>query len=266
MAVSTVKDCEVIFDMKQAIRRAGGGIAVLLGVMGTIGGCTDEETEFFILGNIHLESPECVARAEATESMLISGVLDVAIKPDYEATLLVGSQLAPRGDKANLRTETMITTITGAEVQLYTDAGALSTEFTVPASGVIRPESGADPGFGIITATLIPAATGLALADELSNPAEVRTRVAKVTVFGRTIGGLEVETSPFSYVIRVCEGCLVNFPASAFDPVFGCTGGSADDIEAPPCRTGQDDGFDCRICSGSNSFCAFPGGVAPPPE
>jgi hypothetical protein len=261
-----VKDCEVIFDMKQAIRRAGGSIAVLLGIIGMGEGCTDENTGFFILGNEHVESPECVARAEPTETMIITGVLDVAIKPDYEATLLVGSQLAPRGDKASLRTETMITTIAGAEVQLYTDTGALDTEFTVPAAGVIRPESGSDPGFGIITATLIPAASGVALADELNDPAEVRTRVAKVTVFGKTIGGLDVESAPFTFVIRVCEGCLVDFPADAFDPALGCTGGGSTDAQVPPCRPGQDDALDCRICAGQNDFCLFPGGVIPPPQ
>jgi hypothetical protein len=251
--------------MKHAIRSAAGGIVVLLAAMVTSGGCTTEETGFFILGNVAVDSPQCVARAEGSATLISSGLLDVAIKPDYEASLLVGSQLAPRGDKANLRTETMITTITGAEVQLYTDTGDLDTEFTVPAAGVILPDSAADPGFGIITATLIPAATGVELANELSNRAEIRTRVARVTVFGKTIGGLEVETAPLSYVIRVCKGCIVDFPAAAYDPALGCTGGSTDDTQQAPCRLGQDDPIDCRLCAGQNDFCTFPGGIVPPP-
>jgi len=249
--------------MKQVTRRAGGYVAVLLGVMAVSGGCTEDQTGFFILGNVAVDAPECVARADTSSALISSGVLDVALKPDYEASLLVGSQLAPRGDKANLRTETMITTITGAEVQLFTDTGTLDTEFTVPAAGVILPDSGNDPGFGIITATLIPAASGIALAGELNNPAEVRTRVAKVTVFGKTIGGLEVETAPLSYVIRVCEGCLVDFPASAYDPSAGCVPSSTGESIVPPCRTGQDDVVDCRYCTNQNSFCQFPGGVPP---
>jgi hypothetical protein len=261
-----VKDCEVIFDMKHAIRGANKGTALLLGIIGTVWGCTDEETGFFIRGNVVLDPPDCIARAEDSATLLISGLLDVGIRPDYQATLLVGSQLTPRGDKANLRSETSITTINGAEVQLYTDTGDLDAEFTVPATGVIPPEGGADPGFGIISATLIPASTGVELANELTNPAEIRTRVAKVTVFGKTIGGLEVESAPFSYVIRVCEGCIVNFPASSYDPVLGCTGSGAESAPETPCHVGQDDPVDCSVCAGQNDFCTFPGGIIPPPQ
>lgn len=245
--------------MKQVSRRAGACAATLLGVMAA-GGCAEEETGLYIRGNVLLDAPECIARAEGNTTLLITGFLDVALRPDYEATLLVGSQLTPRGDKANLRSETMITTITGAEVQLYDDTGALTTEFTVPATGVIQPSSSEEAGFGVITATLIPAATGIALANELSNPAEVRTRVAEARVFGTTIGGVDVESAPFSYVIRVCEGCLVDFPADAFSPVEGCLPGGSTQGVAAPCRFGQDSAVDCRLCVGENPYCQFPGG------
>jgi hypothetical protein len=244
-------------------RCSGGWGAFLVGV--AVIGCTDEQTGFFIMGNVNLVAPECSARAEGTAALIDSGVLDVALRREYQASLLVGSQLAPRGDKGNLRTETMITTVTGAEVHLYKDTGEQdqNSPFTVPASGVIRPEGSADPGFGIVTATLIPAQTGNDLAEELTNPAEIRTRVASVSVFGKTLGGLEVETAPHSFVIRVCEGCLINFPADAVSTTDQSCFGSAEDADEPPCRLGQDEGVDCRICSGSNPYCVFPGGVAP---
>lgn len=241
----------------------GGGWALALALGVSAIGCTEEQSGLFVIGNVVINAPECIARPEGSATLIDSGVLDVALKPDYEATLLVGSQLAPRGDKNNLRTETMITTITGAEVHLYTDTGAAdpnSPEFTVPANGVIMPDASADPGFGIAFATLIPAATGIAIASELSNPAEVRTRVASVIVFGKTIGGLEVETAPFSYVIRVCEGCLVDFPAVALNGEGQCFA-STMDAPGAPCRVGQDSSVDCRICSGSNPYCAVPGGA-----
>jgi hypothetical protein len=252
--------------MKLVLRRSGWAAAVLLAAASV--GCTDEQTGFFILGNVSLEAPACVARADATSTLISAGVLDVALKPDYEASLLVGSQLAPRGDKANLRTETMIATITGAEVHLYRDTGELDgAAFTVPAAGVILPDSSEDPGFGVVTATLIPAATGVALADELVNRAELRTRVAEVIVFGRTIGGLDIETAPLSYVIRVCEGCLIDFPSEAVthDPQSNQASCSIalDNAPLSPCRVGQDDPVDCRICQGDNDFCLVPGGVAP---
>jgi hypothetical protein len=247
--------------MKQVSLRAGGRAAVLLGIMAVSGGCTEDQTGFFILGNVAAEAPDCVATTDPGSPMYSSGTLDVALRSEYEASLLVGSQLTPRGDKANLRTETMITTITGAEVQLLTDTGALETEFTVPAAGVILPDSSADPGFGLVTATLIPTDSGNRLAEELNNPAEIKTRIARVVVFGKTIGGLEVETAPLSYVIRVCEGCLVEFPASSYDPVSGCVPSGAG--VAAPCRPGQDEAVDCRFCANQNSYCQFPGGVPP---
>jgi hypothetical protein len=243
-------------------RRSGGWGALFLGVAAL--GCTEERTSFFIEANVKIDPPECIARAEGSATRLLGGALDVGLRLDYEATLLVGSQLAPRGDKTNLRSETMIATITGAEVHLYTDTGEpdpYSPEFTVPATGVILPSGSADPGYGVVIATLIPEASGLGLAGEISSRGDIRTRVAVVSVFGTTIGGLDIESAEFTYVISVCEGCLVDFPAEAIATSDGsCFGSTTDSIEAP-CRTGQDSGVDCRVCSGSNPFCAFPGGV-----
>jgi len=238
--------------------------ALLLGVSGLA--CAEEETGFVIIGNIRTESPECLARADGAATLLLDGLLDVALSPEYEGTLLVGNLLTPRGDKPNLRTETMIANITGAEVHLYTDTGDPdpdSPEFTVPASGVIRPESSGDPGFGVLTATIIPAATGIRLAGELSSPAEVRTRVAVIRVFGKTVGGIDIESAPFNYVIRVCEGCSIEFPADAISTTDGSCFGAVTDDQQLPCRFGQDQSIDCRLCSGSNRFCTFPGGIDP---
>jgi hypothetical protein len=252
--------------MKQVSWRASGCAALLLGVMMGSAGCAEEETGFFIIGNVLMEAPECVASPDSSSTLLLSGLLDVALRPEYQATLIVGSQLTPRGDKENLRSETMIATITGAEVQVFRDTGELDTEFTVPASGVILPDGGAEAGLGIVSATLIPASSGVALAAEIQSSAEIRTRVTKTVVFGTTIGGLDVETSPWTYVIRVCEGCLVNFPAAAYqDPTVGCVPVDTGEAPVTPCHPGQDDSVDCRSCTGGNAFCQFPGGAPPMP-
>ncbi|MEO8178418.1 MAG: hypothetical protein ABI895_06250 [Deltaproteobacteria bacterium] len=219
-------------------------------------GCTDEESGLFIQGNVALTPPSCDARAESSSALLLAGVLDVGLKLDYDATLLVGSQLTPRSDKQNLRTETMITVIEGAEVHLFDDSGALVTEFTVPASGVIRPDPSDDPGFGIINATLIPQSTGLGLAAELVR-GQVKTQVAEVKVFGRTVGGLEVESAAIRYVIKVCLGCLVNYPAIALQN--GVCSRAPDQSPELPCFLGQDAVVDCRACAATNPICSSPG-------
>jgi hypothetical protein len=83
----------------------------------------------------------------------------------------------------------------------------------------------------------------------------VRTRIAQVRVFGETLGGLEVESADITYVIRVCEGCLVFFPSESLDMAGGCNQELDQNAGELPCRFGQDDAVDCRICRGVNRFC-----------
>lgn len=223
-------------------------------------GCTDEDTGMFILSNLALPAGSCSVRADATAASLGSGVLDVGLRLDYVASLLVANQLTPRGDKENLRTETMQVVMSGAEVRLFDDEGLLVEEFTVPASGVILPDPSTGPGLGIAVVTLIPPATGAALAEELTNPGQRRTLVAEAKVFGKTVGGLELESAAFTYVIRVCEGCLVNFPREALrqeNDVLYCDQDAVDENDIP-CLLGQDAPVDCRLCEG-NAYCR-PGG------
>src|SRR4051794_39204446 len=103
--------------MKDLFRRALGCLGLALLWAGSA--CSSDETGLFIQGNMVRTAPDCIARPEAAATLIGVGILDVGLKLDYEASLLVASQLTPRGDKTNLRTETMVTTIEGAEVHLY---------------------------------------------------------------------------------------------------------------------------------------------------
>src|SRR4051794_33187196 len=104
-------------DMKDLFGRALGGLGLALLCAGSA--CSNEETGLYIQGNVVLTAPDCTARPESAATLIGVGLLDVAQKLDYEASLLVASQLTPRGDKTNLRTETMVTNIEGAEVHLF---------------------------------------------------------------------------------------------------------------------------------------------------
>jgi hypothetical protein len=193
-----------------------------------------------------------VVRAESSATLLGYGVLDVGLKLDYDASLLVGSQLTPRADKDNLRTETMIAVVEGAEVHLFDDEGRPVVEFTVPASGVILPDSSDSAGYGVINATLIPQTQGLVLRDQLA-PGQSVTQVAEVSVFGKTVGGLELESAKLRYVVKVCKGCLIDFPPEALQA------GVCSRFDQPPtqipCRAGQDDAVDCRLCASNQEIC-----------
>jgi hypothetical protein len=242
--------------MKDLFRRAlGCPIGWMLVWAGW--GCSDEQSGLFIQGNVARQPPACEARAEAATALLGVGFLDVGLKLDYDASLLVGSQLTPRADKANLRSETMIAVVEGAEVHLYTDTGTLEAAFTVPASGVILPDPSDDAGYGIINATLIPQQSGSDLAAQLQ-PGQVVTRVAEVSVFGKTIGGLDVESAAIRYVIKVCRGCLVDFPPAALSATGECSR-AADQNPELPCRPGQDAIVDCRSCAATNDVCRSAG-------
>jgi hypothetical protein len=240
--------------MTRVFRRAVASACLLGSLLGSTA-CTDYETGFFILGTAALEAPQCGVTAEANATRLLDGALDVGLKLEYEATLLVGNQLTPRGDKENLRTETQVTTIFGAEIQLLNDTGELDTEFTVATSGVIIPSAAEEPGFGAVNVVLIPGTSGAALAADITDPRERRTRVAKVKVFGETIGGIEVESAEYTFVITVCEGCLVDFPVEALASDGSCTM-AGDQLPVEPCRPGQDNDLDCRLCSGA-AVCSF---------
>lgn len=211
------------------------GVSALMSLAGLMGyGCAEEETGLYILGVARPEPPDCSVRASADGQIYLAGALDVGgialpggdvvSKPtSYEASLIVGSQLTPRGDKQNVRTETMVTTIEGTEVRLLRDDGSVFSEYTVPAGGVIAPDDGADPGLGIVFVELIPGQVGAALAEELSER-QSRTVIARAKVFGTTLGGIEVESAEFVYVITVCKGCLDNVEPACFedDPPAVC--------------------------------------------
>jgi hypothetical protein len=188
-----------------------GGLALVAGL--GIQGCTDDETGLYIDGVMAVIAPQCTVRADPGGTQLLGGTLDITVRPTYDAVLLVGNQFTPRGDKQNLRAETMVVTVTGAVVRLFDALGTAVSEFSVPATGVIQPDSGAEPGFGNVDVTLIPGAEVERLLDPANGelpPGSLNsiTRVARVSVFGSTIGGNEVESSEFTYVINVCRGCL----------------------------------------------------------
>lgn len=241
--------------MKRLLLNSLSTAVLAVGFLGG-SGCTDENTEMLIVANLARPAGSCVARADLSATTLGNGFLDVGLKLDYVASLLVANQLTPRGDKSNLRTETMQVSLQGAEVRLLDAEDNLLEEFTVPASGVIFPEPAVGPGLGIATVTLVPATTGAELAQDLENRGQRRTLIAEAKVFGTTLGGLEVESGTFTYVIEVCEGCLIAFPTEALrleDNTLFCDQESVDENEVP-CRIGQDEGVDCRLCSG-NEFC-----------
>ena len=181
---------------------------------------------------------------------------------DYTAALVVGNQITERGSREQLRTETSRISLKGAEVRLETLKGELLVSpFSSTATGFIDAASGTDPAISVMYASLIPPSVSPSL------PAG--TIVAKVRVFGDTLGGQDVESSELLFPIEVCDGCLVSYPASARDLTadgteYVCkTATTAEDAAASeesqlPCELGIDLPAPCTVCSGVYEICQSP--------
>lgn len=231
-----------------------GGLIALAGSVAA--GCADNNATLFVFGVLAPVVPGCDVTADPSQPVFGSGTLDVALRTNYEAWLLVGNQFTPRGAKQQLRAETTRITLTGAEITLKDAATdqiitckdqAHCGEFSVYGSGFANSSKSEDPGYGIIAAQLIPNAVGESYRASLAGKAGTTVSlVATVKVFGTTLGNQDVESGGFSYPIQLCMGCLVDFSSGKADG--SCTPKAEGEIITPNCRMGQDDLVDCRSC------------------
>jgi hypothetical protein len=218
-------------------------------------GCADSESMLFIRQAQARVAGSCTVDTSPSSLVLLRGSLDLAFQRQYQAALLVGNQLVPRGNSAQLRTETARIQIQGAIVRAEDSSGAVVWgPATVPGSGFIDPASGSDPNFGVINTVLLGSDLGTSLVGQLmADRSLVRYFTSVARVFGRTLGGMTVESGEWRFPINVCYGCSIVFPPDASDPkvmpVPNCdlpaTTGST---VTHPCIVGQDEAVDCRVC------------------
>lgn len=223
--------------------------------------CAENDSMMFIIGVYARTSGTCAPQAEADSPIWANGVLDRLFANDYTAALLIGNQITERGSREQVRTETSRVALRGAEVRLETLKGAeLAAPFSSTATGFVDAASGTDPSLSVMYASLIPPSVAPTL------PAG--TVVAKVRVFGNTLGGQDVESSELLFPIEVCDGCLVSYPAEARDLTadgteYVCkTAIAADDAQSQdtvlPCQLGIDVPAPCTVCSGVYEICQSP--------
>jgi hypothetical protein len=221
---------------------------------GATTGCADNESMLFIRGVMAREAGNCEMVADDTATLLTAGIQDVGFLGAYSAALLVGNQLASRGQKTRSRTETSSITLEGAEVTLVKPNGSrLRTPFTSPGTGFVQVGSGQENGYGVMSSVLVPYVAALeALEDAGGGPSYA---IAEIRAFGKTLGGQEVESGIFKFPVNICRGCLVTFPMSSVVSGDVCQGGD-DTNETMPCVMGQDDVVSCAVCAGQYDVCA----------
>lgn len=235
-------------------------LLLTMGSLPLIPSCADNNSSMFAVGVMALDKSTCVAKADNTSTLLAGGVMDVAFTQSYTGFVLVGNQLTQRGSREQLRTETSRVTLRGAEIKLTTIDGKLLGNYSTVGTGFINAAEGDVPSYAAMSVNIIPSALGSS--SQLLDAGYV---VAKIRVFGDTLGNTAVTSSELDFPIRICEGCLVTYPTEARDPTtaggaYKCTtsASTTTTTEEPPCVLGQDDSFACTACSAAIPLCQDP--------
>ncbi len=237
----------------QRFRKATAAAFLALGASFASVSCVDNDSSLFIYGVMDIESTQCLASADASAVFIPRGILDRAFSDGYQAVFMVGSHLTQRGSRENLRTETSRLSITGAHVTLYGTSGQ-EISFDTPATGLVNPASGTDPGLATVF-------TQIVRPDDVNNLGEDGQFIARVKILGTTLGGQDIESGAYDYPITLCEGCLIYYPPEALDDSSGnylCDAGSGATAEASICFVGQDRPIPCTYCASFSDICADP--------
>jgi hypothetical protein len=232
-----------------------------LGTLALTSSCADNNSSLFVIGVIDINTTSCVAKPDTTDAFLAAGTMDLAFTNSYTASVLVGNQLTQRGSREQLRTETSRISLRGAEVKLTTLDGRELGNYSTVGTGFVDAASGDVPSYASMSVNLIPSALG--------NSAAVRGAkvvLAKIRVFGDSLGNASITSSELDFPINICEGCLVLYPADAADATVPANGGylcsrsttTTQNTAAPPCIQGQDQPFACTFCSGAYDLCHDP--------
>jgi len=233
-----------------------------LGSLALIPSCADNNSSLFVVGVISIDASTCVAKPDNTAVMLAEGIMDVAFTSSYTAFVLVGNQLTQRASSQQLRTETSRISLRGAEVTLTTLDGHTLGNYSTVGTGFVDASAGDVPAYAAMAVNVIPPALG---ANASVRGAKVV--LAKIRVFGETLGNAPVTSSELDFPIRVCEGCLVNYPSGAQDTTqpanspYKCTIAASTtqtSTDTGPCVVGQDKSFSCTACSASYDLCRDP--------
>lgn len=266
------------------------GALVLGGVLTSAVGCVDNTVSVYIR---QVQAPTlagvvCTVSSDPTSQIVSEGILDVALRNDYTLAPLLANQLLTRASMEQQRIESSTLNIQGFEIELHEGApeGALVVApFTVYQNVVVPASLAAGtPGYSFGRIQVIPPQVGDALSRVVCNVINTdvtpscpvpqvtssdRRILVKITAFGESLGQSAIEATPYYFPVRVCCGCLIDFPLdSDAPPAVGgvgqgpdCNNGMA--VPGPgSCNLGQDFLADCRLCSTRNRLCQ-PRGFSP---
>ncbi|MBL8601420.1 MAG: hypothetical protein JNK72_05800 [Myxococcales bacterium] len=276
----------------------GNRVAALLTAAVAVmsGGCADDSPSIFIR-SIVAQVPMgtfCTVPLDQNGTRITEGRLDLSVSNSYQTAAVIQSQLVARADQTSGRTESNIVQIDGFEVEVHDQSpdGPIINQsaFGVPQSTVIPASVGGQVSAAVTIFEAIPPA----LVTQLRNGAQItvdgqtvtlppvcvvnntgvtnecpvpsftsndRRLIVRFRAYGRTLGGVEVQTPYYDHPVNVCCHCLVRFPADANAPETAmgavanpdCNNGVAP-VDQSTCSPGQDFPMDCRACPSNGPF------------
>lgn len=218
--------------------------------------CADNDQSIFVRSVLappqNRQNGGCTYTADPTAATISEGTLDIALRRQYDPMLLAASQMIQRGDPNNTRAESNRVHINGATVRVTDANGGEIAEFSTLGSGNLEPQLNNTPGFGVVSITAIDQPTAAKIAPLIGRPVfDYKQVVANIKLFGKTLGGVDLESGEFQFPIKVCNGCLVSF-AGADDPAVKGTDCSlnvvTDNNQGFACVYGQDEKISCITC------------------
>jgi len=253
--------------MKRVWGHVLAGLSLTAAGVAIFTACTHDDSSFFVQNVLaqQLVTPGqigCVYTNSPTQPIVSSGVLDVALRGQYDAMFLVGNQMVAQGNPDQLRTETSTINIQGAVVRITDASGNTLKEYQRLTSGTVYPSTGGVPGYTPVSLTILDHDTVASQTSSLPAGATVRL-VTYSRFFGKTLGGQSVESNDFEFPVDICKDCLITFSQTDINTCFenvNCLGssmggGSAVTTLGTPCLLGEDVPLDCAECQGLSADC-----------
>lgn len=177
--------------------------SLLLGGLGLAGGCAENRSSLYIESVMYIDpsGSECVADPSGDTAFLSTGVLDLAMRQNYTAPLVVANQLYPVGNGARLRTETSRIQIESADVTVEPITGSGGGSYRIPFAAVVNAGDD-DPGKTGVFVELVPAGV-------IEGEGQY---ILRVKLNGRTLGGTPIQSGEWLYPLEACDGCLRGCP------------------------------------------------------
>ena len=218
---------------------------------------TMDEKALFLVGAVPLVPGTCIANADPSATLVAQGVLDLAFTTSYSAFLLVGNQLL----RADAGSETEGVALRSAEITLTTADGTVLQTYSSVGTGFIASTT-SSAGYAAMSVNVIPSAVGTSAAVR-----NAQLLSAKIRVLGEAQNGTQLISTELDFPIRVCTGCLLQYPPEAADPTqppgsnYLCSTAPSTSTRAEPpqpCIIGQDLPFPCTLCAATVQICRDP--------